>query len=564
MKKILIFLFALTLSFLGSEKPAQAFIISCFDLTGIDFGDCATPLGYALLDGECQTINGCGTTDSNGNDYSFYIYDDFQVCYTSCGIDYSNCVDPVLQSFEVACDDVYEPVCGCDGITYPNYCTALYEGGATTWTGGECPTINDCSQPYWFYDLSWIDEYNLNSGGFRVTMQSLNGENVFYYEVCNPFSTDGINTLFDCNGNIICPNLATGGGYYSYEDCPDFVSNVGSPYLPYYTVIPCDGSNCTYDNPATDIPFVDSLITALSQDIDDCYYQIYSSLEMVNFGVTEAFLLMPSGIVPDAPYQVFDCEGNLLCASYEEGNTTPPFCMGLSSFDYIQTLWTCEDGLIPEGMIQMSLGLRVKLEGPLDEDGDMIPMDPTILAQGHPYAAAPYNYNGPELTGLIPNNAVDYVLIELREDFGMEPVAQQVAFVRDFGIVVAEDGTSPNFLIESGKTYQVWIRHHNHLDIVSSTEITPAPSVYYPFEELNQAMGAQQLKEVNGVYTMYAGDINGDGVINVSDYDAWALSPAVVGQYTASDINLDGVVQATDYDLWFKNKAKIGFAQNQD
>lgn len=34
------------------------------------------------------------------------------------------CVDPTLINDSIYCLEIYEPVCGCDGNTYPNYCYA--------------------------------------------------------------------------------------------------------------------------------------------------------------------------------------------------------------------------------------------------------------------------------------------------------------------------------------------------------------------------------------------------------------------------------------------------------
>ena len=62
----------------------------------------------------------------------------FLVLITMCekDDDFSSCT--ILPSYtDVACIEIYEPVCGCDGITYSNtsYATA---SRLLTWTEGEC------------------------------------------------------------------------------------------------------------------------------------------------------------------------------------------------------------------------------------------------------------------------------------------------------------------------------------------------------------------------------------------------------------------------------------------
>ena len=42
-----------------------------------------------------------------------------------------------LNATDVACIEIYKPVCGCDGMTYSNTCYAT-ASGVLTWVEGEC------------------------------------------------------------------------------------------------------------------------------------------------------------------------------------------------------------------------------------------------------------------------------------------------------------------------------------------------------------------------------------------------------------------------------------------
>ena len=48
-----------------------------------------------------------------------------------------NCIDSTLIDPNMMCTDLWEPVCGCNGVTYSNSCYAT-NAGVTTYVDGEC------------------------------------------------------------------------------------------------------------------------------------------------------------------------------------------------------------------------------------------------------------------------------------------------------------------------------------------------------------------------------------------------------------------------------------------
>jgi hypothetical protein len=101
-------------------------------------------MGWAFQNDTCQIISGCGAV-VNGTDYSSYFYPTEEACQLECGGDSifnPACIDTSLINLAVLCAAIYDPVCGCDGITYSNFCEAVNYHGVTSYTMGECTVFS--------------------------------------------------------------------------------------------------------------------------------------------------------------------------------------------------------------------------------------------------------------------------------------------------------------------------------------------------------------------------------------------------------------------------------------
>lgn len=65
-------------------------------------------------------------------------------CFSQYTIAQSTCIDSSLINPNTICFQVFDPVCGCDNITYDNSCVALNFHGVTSWTLGPCGTSSSC------------------------------------------------------------------------------------------------------------------------------------------------------------------------------------------------------------------------------------------------------------------------------------------------------------------------------------------------------------------------------------------------------------------------------------
>jgi len=223
---------------------------------------------------------------------------------------------------------------------------------------------------------------------------------------------------------------------------------------------------------------------------------------------------------------------------------------------------------------ETTLQFKLFLEGAYQNDGTMSTTLQTenLIPLTQPYNEAPYLYDGEEAVTTVPTGAVDWVLVEARigtpqmsGDRNTTTIETHVAFLMQDGTLQDIDennGIKFNCLL-SNQDYYFCIRHRNHLDILTANPINPTATQFYDLtNDATEAFGNNQLKQSqDGRYVLYTGDYTQDGVIQVSDFDAWKSNPAQLDVYSPLDGTLDGVIQVTDYDAWLTKKAKKGIAE---
>lgn len=193
----------------------------------------------------------------------------------------------------------------------------------------------------------------------------------------------------------------------------------------------------------------------------------------------------------------------------------------------------------------------------------------TVLPLLQPYGQQPWGYQGAESfpnAGTIPADAVDWVLIEARDgNNSMNVIETHAALLHADGSVIDVDGTLASgvkfFNLVVGESYYIVVRHRNHLDIMSNTS-TVLPNVGNPYnftDAATKALGTSQLKEIDtGVFGMNAGDIDGDGIHSVTDYNTYVGQAAFLNGYFNADLNLEQNVTTADFNLFLPNSSLIG------
>lgn len=211
--------------------------------------------------------------------------------------------------------------------------------------------------------------------------------------------------------------------------------------------------------------------------------------------------------------------------------------------------------------------LTVFLEGPFSgTEMNTSLNDQNVLALNNPYSNLPWSHSGTEGVLSFSNQDVtDWVLIDFRDTTSASAalpttsIATKAALLLKNGQIISPFGGLPLYLNATiNNDLYIVIQHRNHLGILSANPVTEAGGMYsYDFTSgTNQAYGTDAQKNLGGIYGMYAGDGDGNGIIHLEDLIIFQEQAGTRG-YKSGDFDMDSEVMNQDKnDIWVSNEGK--------
>jgi len=155
---------------------------------------------------------------------------------------------------------------------------------------------------------------------------------------------------------------------------------------------------------------------------------------------------------------------------------------------------------------------------------------------------------------------VDWLKIELLDPVTFTILESRSALLQKDGDIVELDGKTPLYMsIAEHRDGLLFIRHRNHLGIISSDFVEPNVVFDVDFTQQNttNTFGIGQKQMPSGIHVMYTGNAtDGNSIdedINGNDKSAWFSINGNFNIYTREDFNLDGDVNGADKILWEQN-----------
>ena len=215
----------------------------------------------------------------------------------------------------------------------------------------------------------------------------------------------------------------------------------------------------------------------------------------------------------------------------------------------------------------VNINVKVFLEGPYSNGKMTTSLEQNkLLPLKQPYNSKPWNYSGDEQVAKVPENIVDWILIELRSTSNVNArLGRKAAFLRNDGKIVDLDGVSDvSFINIDAGNYFIVINHRNHLSIMSSkaVNLSENSSLYDFTTNPEVAYGTNSLVELrDGIYGMYAGDSDGNGIINILDYSLVGNN-IFKSEYNNGDLDMNSIININDYNKSSENLFKCSKVPN--
>ena len=214
----------------------------------------------------------------------------------------------------------------------------------------------------------------------------------------------------------------------------------------------------------------------------------------------------------------------------------------------------------PHDCSQIRVKLTALLEGAYLAAGQMTTELNDFIPQQQPFFASPWEYFGSENLADIPNDMVDWVLVELLDN-NYDVLHRRAAYLRNDGVVLDPDGLEGvRFSDAAQGNYYIVLRHRNHLAVISAVQwsLPVAGNINFG-QPSNISGGITQLAGTNdGKFALFAGDYDADGVITVGDYNIFKPQMSSLNEYNSVDCDLNGSVTVSDYNWFLKNVSITG------